>query len=186
MLGRRTCHCNRLIIAWVGSLVWFLPLHTVPAGRESWGLCSLRLNDSQLPQQQSLQPPPIFSSRFTDSLSAHDKWQNHPGLPPPRYEPDRPSPTLCLQYLCQDAFCQAPWNKINFVYEKRENFVRPFEKIHTRRMFQVYGMKGWLKAKAAQTGAWMLFTCQTHIKTQIIKTIHMSRTDIWRIASAIL
>lgn len=84
-LKRCTCHCNRLIIAGgAGRLARMpTPLPTTPAGREAWGLCSLRLNDSQLPQRRSLQPPPILSSRFTDSLSAHDKWQNHPEPPPP-------------------------------------------------------------------------------------------------------
>lgn len=50
-LKRCTCHCNRLIIACgTGRLVRIAPLPILPAGREAWGLCSLRLNDSQLPQ----------------------------------------------------------------------------------------------------------------------------------------
>lgn len=82
-LKRCTCHCNRLIMACgAGRLVRIVSLPTLPAGREACGLCSLRLNDSQLPRRRSLQLPPILSSRFTDSLSAHDKWQNHPNLRP--------------------------------------------------------------------------------------------------------
>lgn len=80
-LKRCTCRSNGLIIACGGGrLVRIAPLPPLPAGREVWGLCSLRLNDSQSPTEPAATS---HRSRFTDSLSAHDKWQNHPEPPPP-------------------------------------------------------------------------------------------------------